>query len=63
MSSEQRLDLHVTCDYCGHENHLTVATASLSDQHPVNCAVCGGKVGTLADLKARDPATLRIAAE
>jgi hypothetical protein len=57
MSSEQRFDLHITCNFCGHDNHLTVATVSLPDCHVINCSVCGGAVGTFGEIRPRRDAS------
>src|SRR4051794_15420911 len=51
MNSEQRFDLLFSCKFCGHDNHLAVATVSLREDHLVSCTVCGAAVGTIAELK------------
>ena len=51
MNFEQRFDLRAICAFCGHDNQLSVAAVSLPDSHVVNCSVCGGAVGRVADLK------------
>jgi hypothetical protein len=38
------------CDFCGNENHITVATVSILDRSRVDCAVCGGTLGQLPAL-------------
>lgn len=53
MCSERRFDLQITCTFCGHDNHLTVATVSLHDGHVINCSICGCAVGTIGEIKPR----------
>jgi transcription elongation factor Elf1 len=37
------------CDFCGHENHITVATISTLHGSQVDCPVCGAELGRFAD--------------
>jgi transcription elongation factor Elf1 len=52
MIAEERFELRVTCNYCGHHNQLTIATVSLPDCYLVNCSTCGGSIGTISKIRA-----------
>lgn len=54
MNLNQRYELNATCPFCGHATHLAVAAVSLPNNQLVKCAVCGGAIGTIAELRIPD---------
>jgi len=56
MTNHHQIDLHLACDYCGHESHIVITTVSLPNAAVVCCPSCGGQVGTVGDLdQAEEP--------
>lgn len=53
MKFEQRFDLQILCAFCGHHNHLIVATVSLPDSYAISCSICGGAIGTIGEIRPR----------
>lgn len=51
MITEGKFELRVTCNYCGHHNQLTIAAVSLPECYLVNCANCGGNIGTVGKIR------------
>jgi transcription elongation factor Elf1 len=46
--SDLVLRFSVECAFCGHENTLTMA--AMPGYTKVSCGLCGGKLGTIAEL-------------
>lgn len=49
MTADHRLEIALTCDYCGHESRLTVAAVSLP-YSDIRCPLCGNGIGELGEL-------------
>ena len=52
MIAEEKFELRVTCNYCGHHNQLTIAAVSLPECYLVNCSTCGAGIGTVGAIRA-----------